>query len=183
MNKLPEWRRVPCDVEDLRCEGLEPAPLPSTKAGMVTKENGGRVEVTVPAAPFLYWIDTEGNIVPVPYRTTRVTKRRGTTHDGRPIWVSADSSGYAEQTAALHYAAGWLMYDTGAQGENLEAWLARRDKVIAERRETQRRASEESATTWVKSLQSDERAKAAAAEALSEFVRSVTDRKKAPPRE
>lgn len=125
----PKWtptQRGPSYM--ISAEELEPAPVPGQRViGEVRDDRHHRrvVEVSTTHLPYELWIDTAGNILQLPIKTTRCLNKKG---------QPADDSAHAEQQRNLHWSAGWLRFDTGAYGEDREHWLARRDAEIAERR-------------------------------------------------
>lgn len=131
-NGTPAW--TPTQRGDhymLQASGREPAIMSGQRVvGHVVDDRDPRrrIEIAVSHLPYELWMDDAGNILQMPTRTTRCLKRRGQR------LVSADDSSHREEQYRLHLAAGWLSWERGTMMEPLDAWLARRDAVLAERR-------------------------------------------------
>jgi hypothetical protein len=118
----------------IKASDLKPPmhPMGQRVTGYVQTEEG-RKEVSVPHLYYEKWIDDAGNIRTPAMRSTRAME------NGMPIDTE---NNYHRQMTRDFYAAGWLHFERGNGQETKEAWLARRDSVIAERRSQQAVAME-----------------------------------------
>ncbi len=111
----------------VRARNLTPANVPGQRVTGELRDGRHVVEASVPHCYYELWIDPAGNVRSIPLKTAR------TTENGAFV----DNGSYIHEMKHELWSKGFLSYLDGERGEDKQAWLARRAKVIAERRQSQ----------------------------------------------